>query len=336
MTTHTLFLVLLAAVLLLPLPGRGEDITVASWNIENWNTHFEAHRASTRPIAENPEVKDILTDLRKANDEDNWEAAQVMLDPKFAPDIIVMEEACDQDDLRYFNHRWLSDAYDTAIQFPTNTDRHQNLDLLAKKGFKILERRDRYYLEPDPVGNDRGGRLFARGPAFVKVKSPGGFVFWIGVTHMKSKNVGTSTSANLPGDTKQKSIEATKWRNREAARTHEIMKELQSAGPKEVILLGDMNDSVGLDQYEPQAGGDAIMNLVGPAADGFTLATQPLVDAKQFSFNGYWRTDHRELIDHAVVSSAMKPHVKNVQLFQDGWTPVASDHFPLMVKLSSE
>ena len=66
------------------------------------------------------------------------------------------------------------------------------------------------------------------------------------------------------------------------------------------------------------------------------LATQPLVDAKQFSFNGYWRTDHRELIDHAVVSSAMKPHVKTVQIFQDNWTPVASDHFPLMVKLSSE
>ena len=54
---------------------------------------------------------------------------------------------------------------------------------------KILERRDQYYLEKDPVPNARGDRLFARGPSFLKVKSPGGYEFWVGVTHQKSKRV---------------------------------------------------------------------------------------------------------------------------------------------------
>src|SRR4051812_17303342 len=121
--------------------ASAEEVTVASWNIENWNGHFEAHRASTQPIGKDPAAKDLLADLRKANDEDNWEVAQVILDPKFSPDILVVEEACDQSDLRYFNQRWLNDAYETALQFQTNTDRHQNLDLLMKPGFKILERR---------------------------------------------------------------------------------------------------------------------------------------------------------------------------------------------------
>src|SRR5215218_2200289 len=161
--------------------ARAADITVATYNVENFNNHFEAHRLTTQPIAKDPVGKEIVAEMRKTNDEDNWEVAQVILDPKFNPDVLVIEEGCDQDDLKFFNRRWLNDAYETAITFPSNTDRHQNLCLLMKPGFKILRREDKFYQEPDTAKNDRGYRLFARGPAFVLVQAPGGYKFWVGV-----------------------------------------------------------------------------------------------------------------------------------------------------------
>ena len=268
----------------------GEELTLGTYNVEYFDAHFLAHRFAKAPIADDPVGKQLLADLRKKNDEDNWETARVILDPKFNPDILVIQEGCEQADLEYFNRRWLSNRYATAIQFPSNTDRRQHLCLLMKPGFRILERRDQYRLEADPQGNERGSRLFARGPVFVKVQTPGQYAFWLGVTHMKSKSVGPVSPAE-PGqgesaETRQRKVEASKWRNREAARTHKIMKELEQAGPKDVILLGDVNDSVGLDPYEGEGGGDAVLNLLGPAEDGLVLATKPLVDARQHSFNG--------------------------------------------------
>jgi endonuclease/exonuclease/phosphatase family metal-dependent hydrolase len=132
-------------------------------------------------------------------------------------------------------------------------------------------------------------------------------------------------------------VEITQWRNREAVRTHQIIKELEKAGPADVILLGDMNDSLGLDEYEKDGGGgDAIMNLVGPNQDGLILATKPLADAHQNSFNGYWRDRFRELIDHVVITPSMKDKIKDVQIFQDNFTAVSSDHFPVMVKIKTD
>src|SRR5205807_755966 len=83
-------------ILLLTPTLRAEQITLATYNVELFDHHFMAHHASTQPIAKDPAAKEILEELRKKNDEDNWETAQVILDPKFNPDILVIEEACDQ------------------------------------------------------------------------------------------------------------------------------------------------------------------------------------------------------------------------------------------------
>jgi endonuclease/exonuclease/phosphatase family metal-dependent hydrolase len=324
-----------------------EEITLGTYNIEYFDRHFLAHRLANQPFASEGAGKEALDELRKKNDEDNWETAQVILDPKFNPDILVVEEGCDQQDLEFFNRRWLSNRFQTVIQFPSNTERRQHLNLLMRPGYKILERRDQYYLEPDPVGNERGSRLFARGPVFVKVQTPGGYQFWVGLTHMKSKSVGAAegdSAAPRTGDesrvetpqTRQRKVDATKWRNREAARTHQIIKELEKAGPADVILLGDMNDSLGNDAYEGEGGGDAISNLVGSAEDGLILATRPLAEAKRHSFNGYWRTGFRELIDHVIVTRSMKDQLLEVRIIDTGFAPVASDHFPVLVKIKSD
>src|SRR5688572_26706799 len=120
----------------------GEDIKVATYNIEQWQTNFQAFhiRQETRDAKE--PVTELLSEMIAAeqtqNDEDNWEVAQVILHPDFNPDVLVIEEGCAQSDLSYFNKRWLNNAYDTVVQFPSNTDRDQHLCILLKSGFKIL------------------------------------------------------------------------------------------------------------------------------------------------------------------------------------------------------
>jgi endonuclease/exonuclease/phosphatase family metal-dependent hydrolase len=315
------------ALLCVPLAAAAQTITVATYNVEHFADHFEAHRLSTQPIARDEQTKPLVDALRKSNDENNWEVAQVILDPKFSPDVLVIEEGCDQGDLDYFNKRWLNEAYEAVVVFKTNTDRHQNLCMLLKKGFKIVERKDDYYKENDTIPNSRGNKLFARGPAFAVVQTPSGYKFWVGVTHQKSK---------AGSDDPQVAKDSTEWRNREAIRTHQIMLDLAKQGPADVMLLGDMNDDLGVDQVETSAGGDTIANLVGPPADGFILATKPLADAKQNSFGGYWNTKFRSLIDHIVITPSMKDRVEDVQIFKEGLAPVASDHYPVYAKVKTK
>lgn len=303
---------------------RAETITVATYNIENFKEHFLARRLAAdkaNPLPQSEQATELLKQVRNANDKDCWEISQVILDSRFNPDIMVIEEGCSQEDLEYFNHRWLGDAYQTAIVFPGNSERGQMLGLIAKPGFKVIEKKDQYYLEKDTVTNERGDKLFARGPAFVLMESPGGYRFWVGVTHQKSK------SGN--------SLDVTKWRNREAKRTHEIMKELEKTNPStsDVVLLGDMNDELWTQEFELAGGGDTITNLVGPTEDGFVLVTRPLIEKGMTSYGGYWNDRFRSFIDHVIVSKSMTDEVKDVQVFQEGMTRVASDHYPVFVKL---
>ncbi|HSV16382.1 MAG TPA: endonuclease/exonuclease/phosphatase family protein, partial [Tepidisphaeraceae bacterium] len=312
--------------------SRAETITVATYNVQLFDRHFLAHHltgrgmpdAMSKELRQEPHVKELIDDERETNDRLNWIVASVIQDRHFNPDIICLEECCDQTDLTYFNHRWLDDGYATAIVFPTNTTRQQNVAMMLKRGFTVEEKRDQYYLEKDPVPNARGDRLFARGPSFLKVKSPGGYEFWVGVTHQKSKRVDPPLNAVgvpvkiAPDEREKLEIEAGKWRLREAARTHQIMMDLAAAGPKDVMLLGDMNDELGADDIERKAGGDAVAMLVGPPEDGYVLATKPLADADQFSFGGYWQTRFRSLIDHIIVSPSMKGEIETVAIFKDG------------------
>lgn len=187
------------------------------------------------------------------------------------------------------------------------------------------------------------------------MQTPGGYKFWVGVTHQKSKLTDFTREAEAelrarlagePGGLIEERVKAARdaagkraaeWRNREARRTHEIMKELAAGGRSDdVLLLGDMNDEPGRDAYEELAGGDAVALLVGPQADGFALLTRPLADRKEISYGGYARPEYRSLIDHAVATPAMKDQIVDVRVYQDGLARVASDHYPLVVKLRSD
>jgi len=194
--------------------------------------------------------------------------------------------------------------------------------MLLKPGFKIVQRKDQYFKELDTIPNDRGNRLFARGPVFVLLEAPSGYRFWVGTNHQKSKS--------------DNSLEVTQWRNREAIRTHKIIKEIEKIGPSDVVFLGDMNDELGIQAYELAGGGDAIANLVGPASDGIFLATRGLAEAGRISYFGYSRTEYRSLIDHIFVTRDMKERIEDVQVFQNSFTAVASDHCPVTMRFRAD
>jgi endonuclease/exonuclease/phosphatase family metal-dependent hydrolase len=305
--------------------ARAETVTVATYNVEHFENHFLGFKLGKMREAKQPGAfQEAVDALKHSNDKENFAVARVITHKSFNPDVLVIEEGCTQANLEFFNKRWLQNAYGTVVQFPSNTDREQHLCMLLKPGFKILQRHDEYHLERDAGGNDRGNVLFARGPVFCLVQTPAGYKFWIGVTHQKSKY--------------DNSLEVTQWRNREAVRTHQIMLNLQKQGPTDVMLLGDMNDELGDDEYEkqPNSGGDSITNLVGPAADHFVLVTEPLARSHQDSFGGYWNPKFRSFIDHVIVTPSMKDQIQKVEVFYGSVAPVASDHFPVFVKLHSD
>jgi len=318
------YLKIITVCLLVSNLCQAETITLATYNIERFGDKFDVSEirkwATTQPNVE--ELKQLIAQEKKQDDEDSWEVAEVFRDRRFNPDICVIEECCTEADLKHFNKRWLRGTYETVIVFPSNSERVQYLGLLMKPGFKIIEKRDQYYLEPDPVGNDRGDRLFARGPAFVLVESPRGYQFWVGVTHQKSK------SGNSP--------RVTAWRNREAVRTHQIIKEIEKSGSGDVILLGDMNDEWGEQEFEKENGGDSIANLVGPESDGLFLATGALIKAGKISYGGYWVPTYRSFIDHIIVTPSLKPQIESVEVFTGGLTRSASDHYPVTIRIRSK
>src|SRR5437879_3055129 len=132
---------LLLSMLLIAI-ARAETITIATYNVELFHEHFAP---ATQPTHD-PE---LTRRLRADADKDLWMISQVILDPKLNPDIICFEECCEQIELDKFNKDWLKNAYETVIVFPTNSDRHQQLGMMLKPGFKVVEMKDQYYLEKD-------------------------------------------------------------------------------------------------------------------------------------------------------------------------------------------
>lgn len=297
-----------------------ETITLVSYNIENFHENFTGHRlsqqAATRPDWPE-EFLSLIERKRREDNRTNWILSEVIRHPQVNADVLVIQESAGQEDLEFFNRRWLENMYQTILVFPTNTGRNQHLSMMLKPGFKVLDQRHFYDMPDVDNVNPESDRLFARGPAFVLIESPGGYRFWMGTTHQKSK------SGN--------SLQATRWRNAEALATRQIIKQLRDEGPADVILMGDINDEWGFQEFELEGGGDTVANLVGPEEDGLRLLTLPLVHAGEISFGGYFNPRFRSLIDHAVATVSLAERVQEVRIFRDGFAPAASDHYPLVV-----
>ncbi|HQY88152.1 MAG TPA: hypothetical protein PK402_05810 [Tepidisphaeraceae bacterium] len=305
----------------------GEQVRIVSYNIENWRENFQAAKlkkmAATQPSWPQ-EFLDLIQRELKEDDIENWEVARTVLHPEVNADILLIQEGCNQTDLNQFNLRFLQSSYDYVHTFPTNTGRDQHVGIMVKKGFKVLEVREDYYNLPKPEGVvTRGDKLFARGPGFVLIETPSGHKFWVGTNHQKSK-------ALSEGET---DIEVAQWRLAEAKMTNQIINELKKEGPAEVYFAGDMNDELGLQKFEEEAGGSAIEAIGGQGENALTILTQKLSDEGVISFTGYRSSRYRSMIDHAFATPEGLKHVEKVFVFDGDLAEVASDHLPVVVQL---
>lgn len=296
----------------------GQPLRIMTYNVENFRQNFLAFAVNktTQPDWP-PAALELIARERREDDEENWEVARVILDVQ--PDIWLLQEGCAKNDLEYFNREFLKNYFETVHIFKTNTDRVQNTAILLKPGFKVLEFRENYHQEPDTGDtNPEFDKLFARGPGFALVQAPNGTKFWVGTNHAKSK-------------AGENGVAVTKWRNAEASRTNAILNELRQAGPKEIFFLGDMNDELGMDQYEKEVGESAIELIVGKGETAVELLTKSLVERGEISFGGYRRGQNRSFIDHAFATPEAAKWVTKTWVYRDGLADVASDHYPVVV-----
>lgn len=301
-------------------PGTPVPLRIMTMNTEWWVNVFLPKKvlATTRsikpPLPE--DVIEVLKNARAASDEENWEIARNIL--AVQPDVMVFQEGCAIEDLTWFNNQMLRNYFEAVHVFKTNDERGQNTGILVKAGFKVLEFREDYHNEPDTNDvNPRGDKLFARGPGFAKIKAPNGTEFWVGTNHTKSK------SGN--------SVEVTKWRIAESRRTNQIIAELKKAGPAPVFFLGDMNDELGYQEFEQEAGGSSVEATAGTGADALLVLTKSLAESGAISYHGGRAGRHHSFIDHAFATPEAAKWVKEVHVFNGELADVASDHYPVVV-----
>lgn len=284
-----------------------------TYNVENFSKMFDQIQMPGR--SQNQE--ELFRDQ-----EDLYEVARVINLPAACPDILCIQECCWQEMLDYFNASYLPQSGYNIVRAFKGNEASMSLGLLVKKGFEILEIRDEYYLEPDPETPDKP--LFSRGPVFVKLRTPGGNLLWIGTTHTKSK---TGNNEAM-----------TRWRIRELERTRAICGEiLADKTTDKLMVLGDFNDDFGLDEQEQKVGTDALaVMLAGQGQDKLECLTYELRQ-RQPELASYHceikPKTYRAFIDHVFISPALHDAVRSVTLIDEAIAAVASDHYPVIAVL---
>ena len=283
-----------------------ERIRLATYNIEHFNARFDQLNMPDRSRS-----REALW----ADEEDLYEIAATIGLADFDADVIAIQECTEQKNLELFNQRWLKGRYGFVKVFPGNTE-GQWIGILVKPGFEVLEVRENDYLQMHA-----GQPVFPRGPGWVKLRSPGGNVMWVGSTHVKSK------SGNNAEMTRQRALEIAKHR--------EIIG-LLHADKTPVLLGGDFNDDFGLDGPERQVGLDAIAQLLAGPPEGLRIrcVTRERLPASTQTFHGELKGGaFRAFIDHWFVTEDLEPAVKRAWYISDPIAKVASDHLPVLIEL---
>lgn len=294
-----------------PMKPAGEEVVIATWNIENFMMLFDQEMM--------PERSRNTTEYYR-DDEDLYEIARTMKLPQMNADIVLIQEGPTPAMLELFVRERLGGRYAYVKSFEGNTE-GQYLCMLIKPGFRVLQERV-YKDEKDSVS---GQMLFSRGPAFVLVETPKGHRLWVGTTHAKSKA--------------DNSRSVTEWRIREMVRTRQICGELLAGGPTEYLLIGgDFNDDFGLDSYEKSLGQDGVEVMVKGEGKERLICLDEVIWKKNPRAASYHceikPPRYRSFLDHFFASPALAERMKEIYLVNDPIAAVASDHYPLVVRLT--
>lgn len=303
--------------------SRKETIKIATYNIENFMKCFDQEQLPER----SREKTELFRDY-----EDIHEVKSVI--SAIDPDILVIQECCNQEMLDRFNARWLNGKFAYVKVFLGNRP-GQWLAMMAKPGYKAHDVRMFWQVKDkinDPKvrgtkqheGLERENLLFPRGPAFVLFSTPAGTKIWIGVTHVKSKY--------------NNSQAVTEWRIREIETTRQICANLLNENLTEYLLIaGDFNDDFGMDYHERKIGKDAVaMMLTGQKAEKLLSPTKQLYERDNSLATYHCRLKppkYRSFIDHVFVSQALQGNVTAVKVVDMHVAEVASDHLPVLTEI---
>jgi len=303
-------------------PAKAETLRIASYNIEHFNKMFDQGLVARSKRDWDEFFRD---------QEDLYEVARV-INEQLDADILTVQECCAQNHLEYFNRKWLKNRYKTVKVFKGNSSREQNLGILAKEGYELLEVRQ-FHNEPDPVNDpdlqsvkqgsqlDVDNLLFSRGPAFAKFRTPGGRVIWVGVTHVKSRY----------GDNQA----VTKWRVRETTRTRELCGELLAQDETDLLAMtGDFNDDVGLStEHEKALKLDAAGAMTAGTGREKLIDLTADLDPKVGTYHAQLKTQYAPVVfDLIFASPALARSARSVKAISTPLAAVASDHYPVVAE----
>ncbi len=315
LTPINVFGIVLSIVFLCPISNGYEQtheieaIRIATYNIEHFSRMFDQEKL--------PKSNRNRTEYFR-DEEDLYEVARTIKLKEFDPDILCVQECCDQEMLELFNRKWLENKYEFVKVFPGNTE-NMYLGILAKKGIVPMATKDQYYLERDPASNSK--TLFSRGPVFVKFQTPKGNRFWVGTTHIKSKY--------------RNSKRATQRRIKQITRIRAICEELLADGETDkLVILGDFNDDLGLDEYEKELGQDAISIMNKGKGKEKLVSLNNRINGAIDKISTYHceiePPKYRSILDYIFASPTMASYEKNTRIIDNPIAAVASNHYPVV------
>jgi endonuclease/exonuclease/phosphatase family metal-dependent hydrolase len=232
---------------------------------------------------------------------------------EMAPDVLAVVEAEDRPALIRFNEDVLKVSEGAAAGFAHvmlidgNDDRGIDVGLFAREGFPIANMRSHV----DDLDGD-GGRIFSRDCAEYEIDAAGEPLLLM-VNHFKSKGYGSQSAS-------------AKRRREQAERLAKIYNERRQEGWKNVVVLGDFNDTP---DSEP-------LQLLATETD--------LEDASADSANWQWGEREgtfgtgNEKIDYLFLSPALFGKIQAGGVDRKGvWHPPGShDPWQMLPTLKSE
>lgn len=220
-----------------------------------------------------------------------------------AADILAVVEAENRVTLRMFSEAVLAhvnkeiDArvlYDEVMLIDGNDDRGIDVGLMTRNGYRIGSVESHIH-DLDP----KGAPIFSRDCPVYAVSRPGGSIVCVIPNHFKSKFGGDSP-------------EAIARRRQQAQRAAEIYRELVARGLRDVVILGDLNDT-------PES--PALAPLL-TATDLKDVSLHPKFHSGEFAGRGtYGLGNDNNKIDYLLLSPDLFSKVTACGLFRKGAWP---------------
>lgn len=212
-------------------------------------------------------------------------------------DIVAVIEAEHRVALKQFSDYVLAKVdgkpYEHVMLIDGNDDRGIDVGLMTRKGYKIGLMRSHIH-DRDSDGNV----IFSRDCPEYCVETPGGEFIWVLPNHFKSKFGGN--------DAKSKAK-----RKAQAKRVAQIYKSLLDEGHKNVVVLGDLNDTPDSDELKP---------LLSTSLRD--ISEHPSFDTGEFPGKGtFGLGNDKDKIDYLLLSPALFSRVKACGLFRKGAWP---------------